>query len=176
MVIKSKPKLLEVRYDNDRELLFAENELNRRINITSSRDSLNGYQKGKCFYCLKEIVIDGSDSDRMADVEHFFPHVLAPFFPQININGVWNLVLSCKECNRGGDGKSARIPALKILERLNDRNEYLIYSHHPLRQTLINQTGPTPESRRHFLQNVDSEGISLLIHRWEPKFQYDFTF
>jgi hypothetical protein len=170
------PKLLEVRYDNDRELLFAENELNRRINITSSRDSLNGYQKGMCFYCFKEIVIDGSDPDRMADVEHYFPHVLAPSLPQININGVWNLVLSCKECNRGKDGKSARVPALKTLERLYDRNEYLIYSHHPLRQTLIKQTALTPESRRQFFQNVDSEAISLLIHRWEPKYQYDLTF
>jgi len=170
------PKLLEVKYDSERNLFFAQNELSRRINITSSRDSLNGYQKGKCFYCFKEIVVDGSDPDRMADVEHFFPHVLAPLLPQININGVWNLVLSCKECNRGEEGKFERVPVLNILERLNDRNEYLIDSHHPLRQTLINQTGLSPETRRLFLQNVDSEAVSFLIHRWEPKHQYDHTF
>ena len=30
-------------------ILFTETDLSRRINITSSRDSLNGYQKGEMF-------------------------------------------------------------------------------------------------------------------------------
>jgi len=34
------------------------------------------------------------------------------------------------------------------------RNEYLIWSHHPLKHTLISQTGPDPDSRRLFLQKA----------------------
>ena len=110
------PSLLEIRVDNEKGLLFAENQLKRRINITSCKDSLNGYQKGKCFYCFREIVLDNSDQEKLADVDHFFPHMLAEHLPGININGVWNLVLSCKECNRGVDGKSSQIPKLYLLD------------------------------------------------------------
>ena len=44
------PNLLEVKFDEDKSLFFLENNLMRRVDITSVRDSLNGYQKGKCFY------------------------------------------------------------------------------------------------------------------------------
>ena len=47
------PHLLEVRHDLGDNILFTETDLSRLINITSSRNSLNGYQKGKCFYCKK---------------------------------------------------------------------------------------------------------------------------
>lgn len=168
--------LLEIKVDQKNNLLFAENHLNRRINITSCRDSLNGYQKGKCFYCFREIVIDSSDPDRMADVDHFFPYIMASHLPHVNINGVWNLVLACMECNRGEAGKSARIPALHLLERLYERNEYLIDSHHPLRETLMRQTGSTLKARTQTLQNIDRMAINKLIHRWQPSFEHDFRF
>ena len=44
------PNLLEVKYDEDKSLFFVESNIMRRIDITSVRGSLNGYQKGKCFY------------------------------------------------------------------------------------------------------------------------------
>ena len=87
--------------------------------------------------------------------------------PGINLNGVWTLVLACPSCNRGADGKFARVPSIKYLERLYLRNEYLISSYHPLRETLISQTGKTSEERASFLRAVDKEAISYLIHRWE---------
>ena len=166
------PSLLEVRYDEDRDLLFTESDIIRRIDITSSRDSLNGYQKGKCFYCKRPIVIDSSDPDQMADVDHFFPHILFNTISNINLNGIWNLVLSCRECNRGEKGKFTSVPVIGFLERLFDRNEYFIQSHHPLRETLINQTGNKIKARKNFLQQVDKQAIELLIHRWEPSFAF----
>ncbi len=36
------------RQDNN---LFVQIDKRRRIDVTSTRDALNGYQKGKCFYC-----------------------------------------------------------------------------------------------------------------------------
>ena len=89
------------------------------------------------------------------------------YIPEVNLNGVWNLVLTCKHCNRGDDGKSARVPAVKYLERLHVRNEFLINSHHPLRETLMHQTGAQPADRFAFLKNMDEFAINKLIHRWE---------
>ena len=43
----------------------------------------------------------------------------------LNINQVWNLVLSCKECNRGSLGKFDKIPEVSFVEDLNKRNNHL---------------------------------------------------
>lgn len=88
-------------------------------------------------------------------------------FPDVNLDGVWNLVLTCPACNRGEGGKFARVPATKYLTRLHKRNEFLISSHHPLRETIIRQTGATEQERRAFLASVDQRAIDALIHRWE---------
>ena len=170
------PSLLEVKYDIDKQLLFTDADPLRRTNITSSRDSLNGYQKGKCFYCFRDIVIESIDPDYIADVDHFFPHILLKAYPDFNLNGIWNLVLACKTCNRGEDGKFATVPELYLLERLFNRNELFIQSHHPLRETLMNQTGKTTKDRTKFLQKMDSTAINSLIHRWKPDFEYDIAF
>ncbi len=74
-------------------------------------------------------------------------------------NGVSNLVLACTDCNRGVNGKFANLPALPLLQRLHERNEYLITSHHPLRETLIVQTGCSTEKRQQFLQQLDLRGL-----------------
>jgi hypothetical protein len=106
----------------------------------------NGYQKGKCFYCFSDISIEGND-DTLADVDHFLLRVLLQLGVQLPVDGVWNLVLACRRCNRGIDGKSSRIPAKRLLERLDTRNEFLIASHHPLKETLIVQTGEDNRTR-----------------------------
>ena len=112
----------------------------------------------------------------VADVDHFFPHMLLQAHPKLNLNGVWNLVLSCKECNRGEDGKFASIPELYLLKRLWTRNEFFIKSHHPLRETLKNQTGQTDESRKAFLQKMDTLAIGSLVHRWKPMIELEQAF
>lgn len=157
--------LISVQYDSVKQALFTQNN-NRRVDITSCRDSLNGYQKGHCFYCNRSISTQ-KQSANLADVDHFLPHTLAPEIS--NIDGVWNLVLACTDCNRGHDGKFAKVPTVKLLEKLHKRNEYFINSHLPLRETLIRQTGKTELARQHFLQSQYNTAKLLLIHEWEPQ-------
>ena len=164
--LKINPNLLEVKYDQDASLFFLENDFMKRVDITSVRDSLNGYQKGKCFYCYKAITIVSGDND-LADVDHFIPFVAQT---AVNtINGVWNLVLSCSDCNRGVGGKFSQLPTLKLLKRLHKRNEYLILSYLPLKETLIRQTGQSEALRKIYLQNQYDKAKGILIHTWEPE-------
>ncbi len=178
--------VIRIDYDENSSGLYTLQNT-RRKNVTSARDALNGYQKGRCFYCMRDIALDG------CDVDHFFPHALkmvsalhgdslltqydeAASFrrppdddsPHLNVDGIWNLVLACPECNRGAHGKFAKVPELPYLERLNTRNEFFISSHHPLRETLMLQTGATPEARRSFLQRADTFAIDHLLQRWRP--------
>ena len=130
----------------------------RRPPVTSARSALNGYQKGKCFYCYRSISVVSHDS-QLADVDHLFPHKIRNHIT--NVNGAWNLVLACIDCNRGPGGKFDHTPHRNYVERLSRRNEYLIASHHPLKQTLIQQTGHTKEQRREFLQSALSTATSI---------------
>ena len=166
---------LTVSYDAERELFLSESDLFERRAITSSRGALNGYQKGKCFYCFTDISVDEGSPD-LADVDHFFPHILKSTGIAEPVDGVWNLVLACQSCNRGENGKFARIPELEYLERLSKRNSYLIDSHHPLRETLMLQTGETPLERRDFLQRAYTEAVSLLVHKWRPLHEHEPAF
>lgn len=160
--------IIQVSYDETSQVLHTTNTQQRRVNITSSRDALNGYQKGRCFYCYRDISID-SASDDLADVDHFFPHKLVFCATNKPINGVANLVLACKDCNRGNEGKFDRLPNMALLERLHQRNEYLIKSHHPLRETLMLQTGIVEDDRIAFLQNAYNCASTHLIVKWSPK-------
>ena len=206
--------LLEIHYTEMGDLLYITTKKYRRKAVTSARAALNGYQKGKCFYCHADISIGTSaeplpdliaendndpqdiapqglllvsekapsygqpspEDNSLCDVDHFFPHILKPYETRANLDGVWNLVLTCKHCNRGEVGKFAQVPALKYLERLHARNEYLIGSHHPLRETLMLQTGSTEADRVEFLRKMDAYAINNLIHRWETETVREETF
>ena len=69
------------------------------------------------------------------------------------------------------NGKFAKIPDIKLLERLHTRNEYLIGSHHPLRETLMMQTGKNNAQRKQFLQKSFNFSRERLIHDWLPEQQ-----
>jgi 5-methylcytosine-specific restriction endonuclease McrA len=162
--------------EHDSELnLFVTGRADRRVSVTSSRDALNGYQKGRCFYCFDQISILEGDT-ALADVDHFFPHVLKLEMPDAQLDGIWNLVLACKTCNRGHDGKFARLPDTNLLSRLHTRNEFLIGSHHPLRETLMSQAGNTRTERKNFLQMQYKRARDLLIHKWQPMLRADPVF
>tara|TARA_B100000959_G_C14880763_1_gene582436 strand:- start:165 stop:1199 length:1035 start_codon:yes stop_codon:yes gene_type:complete len=149
--------------------LLDENLLVNRTNLTGARNGLNGYQKGKCFYCLSDIEIE-SRNPNLSDVDHFFPLTLEDMGILKNLNGVWNLVLACKKCNRGEFGKFDRLADIKFLEKLEHRNNFLIFSHDPLKQTLIKQTGKDIYSRRKFLNENFQKATQVLIHyNWKPK-------
>jgi hypothetical protein len=160
------PNLLEVKFDENKSLFFIENDFMRRVDVTSVRDSLNGYQKGKCFYSLQDISINKKDIN-LCEVDHFLPHAnkIAHSNVGVNINGVWNLVLSDSSIN---SEKGAKIPEERFLQRLYDRNEFYIESKHPLAETIINQTGHTKEIRRRFLEQQYNLAFSFSIQRWAP--------
>jgi hypothetical protein len=159
--------LVMIDHDPLRHRLVARTKA-RRVDVTSCRDALNGYQKGQCFYCFDAISI-GAPVALLADIDHFFPHLLKEHRFEFNLDGVWNLVLACRSCNRGEAGKFARVPSTRLLARLHRRNEYLISSHHPLRETLLQQTGSTEPVRRSFLQHRHQEATRFLVHTWEPE-------
>lgn len=165
--------LISVEYDSQQEILFTQSF--QRIDVTSCRDALNGYQKGKCFYCFDEISIE-ANAKNLGDVDHFFPHFLGQYGVAQPIDGVWNLVLACQCCNRGEGGKFCRLPHVDYLKRLHSRNEYLINSHHPLRETLIRQTGDSEAKRTNFLQDNYKEAQCLTATRsdqgWRPIIEY----
>jgi hypothetical protein len=157
--------LIAVNYDPDIESLFVVDRSRRRKTITGARKALSGYQKGHCFFCFSGFsLLD----DVPPEVDHFFPHVLMARGFDVPLDGVWNLVLACRRCNRGAGGKSARVPKLRFLERLSRRNEFLIKSHNPLRETLRLQTGRKESERRDFLAVVYRDALVSLIHEWEP--------
>ena len=171
------PSLLRISFDAQGQMFIAESGA-RRKDVTSARGSLDGYQKGHCFYCYAPIDVTGGkassilipNAPELCDVDHFFPHALAQHVTDVNWDGVWNLVLACPECNRGEGGKFARIPCAEYLERLNRRNEYLIGSHHPLRETLIAQTGATARDRWNYLKKIDRVATMLLPgERWKTE-------
>lgn len=169
------PQLLEVKFDEAIQELYVDASSSYRVSVTSCRDALNGYQKGLCFYCFADITVEPG-TDTLADVDHFFPIALQEHIPRPKSNGVWNLVLSCSDCNRGPQGKFARVPHLRYRERLHRRNSFLIDSHHPLRETLIRQAGNTEKQRTAFLNEVDRQATNFLIHRWSPPYEHPAAF
>lgn len=164
--LKVNPNLLEVKIDNDLQTLFIESDFMRRRDISSAKASLNGYQKGKCFYSFQDISINSGDENLCA-IDHFFPHVHKTKINEsgANVNGIWNLVLSEKFVNLS---KSSKIPELKYLERLYKRNEFYIASKHPLGETIINQTGRTSSDRKRFLQKQYDLSVNLSLQKWKP--------
>jgi hypothetical protein len=166
--------LIQVSHDNDTGVLFVDKDM-RRIDVTSSRAALNGYQKGKCFYCFGDIDLNNRGTT-FPDVDHFFPFAVLQRVADFPVNGIWNLVLACQKCNRGDAGKFAKIPDLELLVRLNTRNEFLIASHHPLRETLLRQTGFNANIRRAFLQKCHDDARSHFIHLWSPAQRADACF
>jgi 5-methylcytosine-specific restriction endonuclease McrA len=146
-----------------------------RVNLTSCRDALNGYQKGKCFYCCTDISVENT-SKGLTDVDHFHPRTLVQLKLPLKLDGVWNLVLSCRECNRGIDGKGSRVPHRRFLERLDTRNEFFINSHHPLHETIMLQTGKARQERIRFLNSAYETALDCLIHTWEPSVEHEAAF
>ena len=158
-------RLITVDYDPKLELFFAIDSRERRHNVTNAAPALNGYQRGKCFYCKRQINLGSSVLlEERPEVDHFFPHVLQRN-PDVDVDldQAWNLVLACNKCNRE---KSARCPHVSHVEDLHKRNEYLIQSHHPLRGSIIARTGKAEVDRRGFLQDVRNSAKLSLVHTW----------
>ncbi|MDG1453974.1 MAG: HNH endonuclease domain-containing protein [Methylophilaceae bacterium] len=169
------PHLIQVEHNIENDNLFLQTSLMKRLDVTSARSALNGYQKGKCFYCYRDISINSGEDD-ICHVDHFLPHVHKREHLPANINGVWNLVLSCSTCN-GSSEKGARVAEKEYLLHLYKRNEFYILSQHPLAETIVNQTGNTTSQRQSFLNKhyqiaYDMNPTSL----WKPKERFECLF
>ena len=147
----------------------------RRRSVTSARNALNGYQKGRCFYCYRDVEVLPGSAD-LAEVDHLFPHALQRRGVLTGLDGVWNLVLACVDCNRGPYGKWDAVPGAQYVKRLQKRNDYLIASHHPLRETLIRQTGESAHLRHRFLQHALDNARRSQPRTWSTPSQGDPTF
>ena len=72
--------------------------------------------------------------------------------------------------------KSAKVPDIKFLKRLFNRNEFYINSKHPLAETIINQTGKTKDRRKAFLQKQYDLAKANSIVTWTPSIELKGNF
>lgn len=106
----------------------------RRRSVAGVRESLIGFQHGRCLICNDKI-----DARDPVAIDHTFPFALMERFnvrrawPELDLDTVWNLAPAHHDCNAG---KSDRPPAPLELERLAQRNEAIMHSPHPLKRTL----------------------------------------
>lgn len=84
-------------------------------------------------------------------MDHFLPWVLKERGEMLDADSIWNLVLSCQRCNRGEGGKFYSVPSARLVARLHERNNWLVDSHHPLRETIMLQTGADASLRARLL-------------------------
>ena len=157
---------LRVDYDRPSEMIVR-GMLGHRRHITWVRPSLSGYQASTCFYC-GTAVTPLLGLDHSADIDHYFPHMLMSRGVLVDLDDVWNLVLACAECNRGAAGKFHRLAHGDFLERLWQRNERLIGSHHPLREAMMAATGSTSAKRLEFLRSVQTRATEYARADWRP--------
>ena len=160
------PHMLRADYDATSEDIYI-NSQTRRTPLTPARDTLNGYQKGHCFYCKSQIALTETD------VDHFFPFKLQAHF-NYNLNSIWNLVLACHSCNRSSGKWGTKIPNLNAVRELYIRNEYLIASYKPIRATIQSQTGSTPKLRQEFINHRWNDAYALLPALFNPVIAEDF--
>lgn len=162
---KINPRFLQYRVNKESENLDCFIDKKRRIDTHSLRPHLNIHQKGKCFYCFAKITIE-KGFNNSCEVDHYFPHKLKDF-GFFNVDQVWNLVLSCINCNRGTSGKSLKIPNKKYLKILNKRNNWYIKSYRNIGYTIMKQTGENEKDRIKFLETFDTNAFKNIPVRWE---------
>lgn len=147
---------------------FFKDENPKRVAVRSALNALLPYQKGRCFYCSTQLDVTLSkDKMRFPDVDHFIPFSFFRIIRDFNPNGVWNLVVSCMNCNRGPKGKFDQVPDIEFYEKLLKRNLYFSIEHkHALKTSVLMSLGAS-----------NSEGIrsqmsklyyQLPVKKWRP--------
>ncbi|MET8157779.1 HNH endonuclease [Sphaerisporangium sp. NPDC005289] len=151
-----------LRYDPDTQHLVLQTRKRRR-SVTGVAAALSGYQDGRCAYCDQ---VMAQDTSTASVVEHVLPWKLRTRpWRGPDVDAVWNLVLSCRPCNQA---KQDRAPHESWMPWLEQRNNDLIESHHPLREVLMAQTGKTEAARRHTLKRTYQWATELLPIVWTP--------
>ena len=162
--LKIPTHLIQVEFDFAQGSLFLMDKESRRVDLTPARDGLNAYQKGRCFYCNSFISIETSH-ENVSHIDHFLPWGLQEHVASWNLNAIWNLVLSCSDCNLS---KSMKLPHEEFAEKIAVRNDWYCESKHPLSETIRSQTGSNKQKRRKFLGARYYEVAGLLgTNTWE---------
>lgn len=89
--------------------------LNKRKSLTKYKNILLKHMDSKCFYCTEYV------NDEDIHVDHFIP------WSYIYEDSIWNLVISCSDCNLEKRDFLAPKKSLKKLEQRNEKcdfNEY----------------------------------------------------
>ncbi len=167
--IKISPNLLE--YSEVDKTFYSINEL-KRVGLRSAVDVLLPYQKGKCFYCNRPLNrFSDSQEDDFPDVDHFLPFSLlsTEILNGANRNGVWNLVIACKSCNRGAHGKFNAPPNVKFFNKLLSRNLLYVEEHkHSLRNSVLLSLNVTDKAGvRSKMKQLRSH--FKILKGWKPK-------
>lgn len=168
---KLSPNLLEF---NNGEFISI-NKYKERVNLRSAVNVLLPYQHGNCFYCNKKVNVFGNKEDHdFPDVDHLLPFKFLTGFDihPLSPNGIWNLVVACRECNRGTNGKFDNPPKGYYFDNLLNRNLLFIEEHrHSLRNSILlslsANNGIEVESTMKTVLNKFS-----LFDKWEPKIKY----
>ncbi|WP_456383464.1 hypothetical protein [Persephonella sp.] len=165
---------------NQEKNIFVSVTKNRRTTLRNAVSILIPYQHGKCFYCNRKIDRNSSNNhDNFPDVDHFFPRSIlireinfGNIDKSINPDGIWNLVISCKKCNRGDGGKFDQIPSKVFFNKLLKRNIWFIEEHrHSLRNSILISLNASSK------KEVKKKMISIFkkfefISGWRPKEQF----
>jgi 5-methylcytosine-specific restriction endonuclease McrA len=108
----------------------------RRPQIARLRPALTGFQSGLCFHCEQPL----SDMPETPHVDHVIARayvarkfLTSDFWRGVDIDGVWNLVVSHADCNIS---KRDKPPTAKMLQDLRTRNDLAIRSNVPVSQTI----------------------------------------
>jgi hypothetical protein len=128
----------------------------KRTSLTNLIPVLNGYQRGKCFYC-------GEDLYEIA-VDHLIP------YQALMHNEIWNLVLAHNFCN---EQKSDNLPPKIYINDLIKRNEFFIKSDHPIKNTLIKQLGKTALRREEKINKEYEYAKSKIGRVWGGNTKYN---
>lgn len=128
-----------------------------RIPLTPLIPVLNGYQRGRCFYCGEELYSP-------IHVDHVIP------FAAVWHNEIWNLVLAHEQCN---ESKSDNIPPKHFVENLIARNEFVLRSDLPLKEELKKVLGSTPKLRREKVESQYSYARKKIVRVWGGNDKYD---
>jgi regulator of replication initiation timing len=162
------PNLLQ--YDEGENIFYSVSK-SGRVGLRSAIDVLLPYQKGDCFYCNRELNIFASTQEpTFPDIDHFLPLSLLKQNNPNNVspNGVWNLVVSCKNCNRGPRGKFDAPPSNHFYSKLKDRNVLFIEEHqHSLKNSILLSLNVV--SKTQLISKMDDIYKTFeMIKGWQP--------
>ncbi len=128
-----------------------------RKDLTPLRPILDTYQHNTCFYCGEELY-------GTIHVDHVIP------YQAILHNQVWNLVLSHDVCN---EDKLDFVPNVIFIEKLKERNEFVLKSDLPWKQLLKKDLGNTYQERMKKVDKQYDYAKRKIIRMWRGKNNYD---